>query len=215
MILLPTHLLPFIAVAAVITVTPGPDLALILRNGLRGGATAAWWTGLGTCCGTALHASAAVIGLSALLAASAAAFTVVKLAGATYLVFLGLSALWHTRRRGTRGPQGDPPPTPRVVVTQGMAFRQGVLNNLTNPKMVLLFLTLLPQFVSTNEPRLATTGALAVVFLVLSILWWRAVSLLVAVLSRVLSSPTARVRIDRVTGLVLIALGLTVALDNP
>jgi threonine/homoserine/homoserine lactone efflux protein len=100
-------------------------------------------------------------------------------------------------------------------VTQGTAFRQGVLNNLANPKMVLLFLTLLPQFVSTNEPRLATTGALVVVFLILSIVWWRTVSLLVAALSRVLSSPTVRVRIDRVTGIVLIALGLNMALDNP
>src|SRR5918999_5207186 len=95
---MPDLLLPYLGVIAVLTITPGPDMVLVLRNGIRGGPGAAWATGLGCCAGIAVHAALAVLGLSAILAASSEAFTVVKLAGAAYLVFLGAQALWGTFR---------------------------------------------------------------------------------------------------------------------
>lgn len=82
---MPEQLLPFLLVVTVLTVVPGPDTALGLGNSLRGGSTAMWWTGLGICSGIFVHATASVIGLSAVLAASASAYTVVKTAGAAYL----------------------------------------------------------------------------------------------------------------------------------
>ncbi|MFI0471023.1 LysE family translocator [Saccharopolyspora sp. 5N102] len=211
---MPAQLLQFLAVVAVMTVTPGPDMALVLRNGVRGGTSAAWWTGLGCCVGIAVHACAAVLGLSALLSASATAFTAVKLAGAAYLIYLGISALWHSRRRGGAA-------VPQVGVEQvaepvgrRAAFRQGIVSNLLNPKIVLIFLTLLPQFVSTDEPKLATTAVLAAIFLGLALLWWRLFSLLVAALGRFLTRERVRRIFERVTGTVLVALGLRMALDN-
>jgi threonine/homoserine/homoserine lactone efflux protein len=207
----PTLLIPFLVVVAVLTVTPGPDMALVLRNGVRGGVPAAWWTGLGCCAGIAVHATAAVIGLSAILAASATAFTVVKLAGAAYLIYLGLAALWHTRRKSSDAVQPAPaPPTEE----RGSAFRQGLVTNLLNPKIALLFLTLIPQFVSPGEPVLATTAALAAVFLGLAVLWWRLFSLAVAPLGRVLSRERVRRAFDRLTGVVLVGLGLRVAFSD-
>jgi threonine/homoserine/homoserine lactone efflux protein len=210
----PALLLPFLVVVAVMTVTPGPDMALVLRNGVRGGTSVAWWTGLGCCVGIAVHACAAVLGLSALLAASATAFTLVKLAGAAYLVYLGISALWNSRRRGgSDAPQhgGEQLSEP---VGRRVAFRQGVVSNVLNPKIVLIFLTLLPQFVSADEPKLTTTAMLAAIFLGVALLWWRLLSLLVAALGRFLSRDRVRRVFDRVTGTVLVALGLRMALDN-
>jgi threonine/homoserine/homoserine lactone efflux protein len=208
---MPQQLVPFLLVVTVLTVTPGPDMALVLRNGVRGGVRLAWWTGLGCCAGIAVHATAAVIGLSALLAASAAAFTVVKLAGAAYLVYLGVMALWSTRRKDVTAALVDPTPQPTGPAT---AFRQGVLSNVLNPKIALLFLTLLPQFVSADEPRMATSAVLAVIFLAFAVLWWRVFTLLVAMLGRVLSNPRVRTTFERVTGAVLIALGVRVALEG-
>jgi threonine/homoserine/homoserine lactone efflux protein len=201
----PSLLLPFLLTVAVLTITPGPDMALVLRNGARGGSTAAWRTGLGCCIGIAIHATAAILGLSALLAISAVAFTVVKLAGAAYLVFLGVRILWSSRTARHEA----------VAVDRGVSeLRQGLLCNLLNPKIALLFLTLLPQFVADGEPRLRTSAILALTFLALAVVWWRVLSLAVGALGRVLSRPRVSTLLDRCTGVVLIALGLRVALTR-
>lgn len=215
---MPQQLLPFLLVVAVLTVTPGPDMALVLRNGARGGSVAAWWTGLGCCAGIAVHASLAVVGLSALLAASATVYAVVKLVGAGYLLWLGGSALWQSRpsRRqpgtASAGP-AESLPGDRAV-DRSAAFRQGVLSNLFNPKIALLFLTLLPQFVSAGEPRLPTSAVLALVFLGIAVLWWRLFSLGVGALGGFLGRERVRLAFTRLTALVLVGLGLRVALDS-
>ncbi len=210
------HLLaPFLVVVALLTVTPGPDMVLVLRNGAAGGTAAAWRTGLGCCTGIAVHAGAAVLGLSALLAASETAYTVLKLAGAAYLVWLGLSAL----RGSFRAPEPDlsapvyenPGSDPRA---EGGHYRQGLLTNLLNPKIALLFLTLLPQFVTTGEPRVRTTAELALVFLLIAVLWWRLFSLAVGRLGAWLARRRVRTVLDRITGSVLVGLGIRVALQH-
>jgi threonine/homoserine/homoserine lactone efflux protein len=185
-------------------------MVLVLRNGASGGTRGAWRTGLGCCTGIAAHACAAVLGLSALLAASAAAFTVIKLAGAAYLVWLGVSALWHSRRT----PRPEAPEVREPETRVGGYYRQGLLTNLLNPKIALLFLTLLPQFVAAGEPRVRTTAELAVIFLLIAVLWWRLFSLAVGRLGAVMSRPGVRRGLDRVTGVVLIGLGLRVALEH-
>ena len=206
---MPDLLLPYLAVIAVLTITPGPDMLLALRNGIRGGTEAAWATGLGCSVGIAVHATLAVLGLSAILAASSEAFTVVKIAGAAYLVFLGVQAIVSSLRhrdaglveRSSAGPSGS-------------AFRQGLVTNLLNPKIALLFLTLLPQFVADGEPRVATTAVLAGIFLAGAVVWWRLFSLAVGPLGRFLSRPGVVAWFDRGTGVLLVGLGVRVALDR-
>ncbi|GAB4083337.1 LysE family translocator [Modestobacter muralis] len=136
---MPAQLLPFLAVVAVLTLTPGPDMALVLRNGVRGGVTSAWWTGLGCCAGIAVYATAAAVGLAAVLAASATAFMVLKLVGAGYLIYLGVMALWHSRKGPAATPTETPVPT---ALGRRAAFQQGLVSNLLNPKIALIFLTL-------------------------------------------------------------------------
>jgi len=220
----PDQLLPFLAVVAVLTLTPGPDMALVLRNGVRGGSSAAWWTGLGCCTGITGYAAASAVGLAALLAASATAFTVLKLVGAAYLVHLGVMALWHSRRRpappaavGAAVPAADGPQgtagAAAPALDRATAFRQGLLSNLLNPKIALIFLTLIPQFVAPGEPAW-TTGVLAAVFLVVAVAWWRAFSLAVGRLGPLLSRERVRTAVDRVAGVVLIGLGVRVVLSH-
>lgn len=212
----PTLLVPFLLVVALLTVTPGPDMVLVLRNGAGGGTTAAWRTGLGCCTGIAAHACAAVLGLSALLAASETAYTVIKLAGAAYLVWLGVSALrasFRAPRVGTGAEERTVDAVPEADARGGY-YRQGLLTNLLNPKIALLFLTLLPQFVAAGEPRVATTAELAVVFLLIALLWWRVFSLAVGRLGAWLSRTRVRTVLDRAAGSVLIGLGIRVALQH-
>jgi threonine/homoserine/homoserine lactone efflux protein len=208
----PELLLPFLGVVAILTITPGPDTLLVVRNGLSAGIRGAWFTGLGCCLGISVHATAAVLGLSAILAASATAYTVVKLAGAAYLAYLGVRLLISTIMSGE-----EPPPErmPQVAVRgNGAAFRQGLVTNLLNPKIALLFLTLLPQFVASDEPRLRTTATLAAVFLGIAVLWWRTFSLAIGPISRVLRGLRSRRILDGVAGCALIAISARVAFES-
>lgn len=225
---MPDLLLPFLGMVAVLTVTPGPDMLLVLRNGLRGGSGPAWYTGLGCCLGISVHAAAAVLGLSAVLAASAAAYTVVKLAGALYLGYLGVRMLYGALRPSLEAPAPAERIGPgggtgngtgngtgeRRALGRGQAFRQGLFTNLLNPKIALLFLTLLPQFVGPDEPRLRTTATLAAVFLAIAVLWWRMFTFALRPISRVLRGPRARRVLDGAAGAILLGIGLKVALEH-
>jgi threonine/homoserine/homoserine lactone efflux protein len=213
----PERLLPFLGVVAVITLIPGPDMALVLRNGMRGGGRAAWATGLGCCAGIAMWALTSVAGVAALVAASGRAFDVLRLAGAAYLALLGAGALRSALTgRGTpvaklvHGPAAAQPP----AIDRRTAFRQGLVSNLLNPKIALLFLTLLPQFVAPGEARTATTAELGLAFLLVGLTWMRLVSLGVAAIGRGLSRPAVRRTIEGVAGTVLVGLAVRVALDR-
>jgi threonine/homoserine/homoserine lactone efflux protein len=209
----PELLLPFLGVVALLTVTPGPDMLLVVRNGLSSGVRGAWRTGLGCCLGISVHATAAVLGLSAVLAASAAAYATVKLAGAAYLAYLGVRMLISAIMSGNS--PAEPETTKAVSApAAGAAFRQGLVTNLLNPKIALLFLTLLPQFVADGEARLRTTAILAAVFLGIAVLWWRTFSLAIGPISRVLRGRRSRRLLDAVAGSALVAVSARVALEG-
>src|SRR3954447_3953144 len=188
-------------------------MARVLRNGVRGGVKVAWWTGLGCCTGITVYATASAVGLAAILAASATAFMVVKLVGAAYLLYLGVTALWHSRKK-PGAPAPTTAPAPEGVSGRAPAFRQGLVSNLLNPKIALIFLTLIPQFVSPGEPAFSTTAFLAASFLCMAVLWWRIFSLAVGALGRLVARERVRLTIERLTGAVLIGLGVRVAFTH-
>jgi threonine/homoserine/homoserine lactone efflux protein len=138
-------LLVFIAAALLLIVTPGPDTALVvgqsLRNGARGGVLAA----LGVVAGCCVHVTAAAIGFSALLLASAAAFNAIKWIGVCYLAFIGLQMMFAAGD-ATAVPNGKAPGPGRT------AFWQGFFSDVLNPKVALFFLAFLPQFIDANSP---------------------------------------------------------------
>lgn len=214
---MPERLLPFLGVVSLLTILPGPDIALVVRNGVRGGERAAWVTGLGCWTGITAWAATSVVGLTALLAASSRAFDIVRVAGAVYLAVLGAGSLRSaaSSRRSLPAPPAAEAAGARVSPPDARThFRQGLVSTLLNPKIALLFVTLLPQFVAPGEARARTTALLALVIMLVELLWWRLFSLAVGVVGRVLDRPAVRRTAEALAGVVLVGLAVRVAADR-
>jgi threonine/homoserine/homoserine lactone efflux protein len=205
-------LIAFVGVAALTITTPGPDTALTVRNALLGGRACGMATALGVSLGLAVWTVTASAGIAALLVASEPAFMAVKLAGAAYLVFLGAQSLWHAVRGGgaAHAPDGRAPRglTPRV------ALRQGIVNDLGNPKIAVFFTTLLPQFAPSHGPAFATLLAFGLVFCVMTFVWLTLYSVVVARAGDALRRPRIRRALDAIMGAALVALGVRVAAER-
>jgi threonine/homoserine/homoserine lactone efflux protein len=202
----------WIAVALVLIVTPGPDTALIIRNALRAGARSASLSAVGVGLGSAAWAAASVVGAAALLESSDVAFTAFKLAGAAYLVYLGLRTLAGTFRPAP-GSANESAPATTTSTSAWTAFLQGVLDNLLNPKAGAIFVTVMPQFLEPGD-SVTRLVLMVVCYDAIVIVWLCAYALVVSRAGR--SSIGARVRkgLDRVTGTVMIGLGVRLALER-
>jgi threonine/homoserine/homoserine lactone efflux protein len=196
-----THFLAFLGVSAVVIVTPGQDTALTIRNTLLGGRRAGTSTALGVAAGQAVWALATSAGVAALLRASEPAFLMIKLAGAAYLVWLGLRTIFGHYEPKSDWPGGG----------TGTAFRQGLVSNLGNPKMAIFFGSLLPQFAS---PSFAGLLALGLCFCSLTLAWLSAYAVAVARAGDFLRRTRVRRTLDRVTGAVLVGLGIRLAAEQ-
>lgn len=197
----------FVLSGLLLNITPGPDTAYIVGRsvqiGWRGGVVAA----LGIGAGCLVHVCAAAIGLSAVLAASATAFTVVKWGGAAYLLYCGIRMLCV--RAITPAAEVASP-----VIPLRQVFWQGALTNVLNPKVALFFLAFLPQFVEAAAPHKALAfAALGLMFVATGMLWCLGVAVFAArAARRVRQSGRAQVWINRALGGVFIYLGIRVAL---
>jgi threonine/homoserine/homoserine lactone efflux protein len=206
------HFAAFLGVVLVVIVTPGPDTALTIRNTLVGGRRAGLATAVGVAGGQAAWALAAAAGIAALVQASQPAFTALRLAGAAYLVLLGLHSL-RAALRGGPAPNGGSPVAGRPRLAPAMALRQGFLSNLANPKMAAFFTSLLPQFVAGGAP-FAALLLLGLVLCVLTLVWLAAYAVAVARAGAFLRRPLVRRVAEAITGAVLVALGLRLASDR-
>jgi len=160
----------------------------------------------GICSGLLVHATASALGMSVILATSAQAFTIVKLAGAAYLGYLGVQALRSSfRQDATEVPSSRRRANP---------FLQGVLSNVLNPKVAVFYLTFLPQFMAPGDNVLARSLAFAVAHSVMGVIWLSAYAYVLSRVSAVLGSSGVRRWLERVTGGVLIALGVRLALER-
>lgn len=219
------QLLPFLAGSILITVVPGADMALIMRQVFIGGTALAQRTIFGNLTGLIVHATALAVGLSALLVASAEAYTAVKLAGAAYLVYLGVQSLLSAWRAGSMasrrsssgetGVEAAAEATPRSTRVPSMrtAYLQGVISTVLNPKPALLFLTFLPQFVDTSRAVLPQIMFLAGVHIVVGLIWLTMYAHLLHRAHRTLTRADVKRWLEGATGVVLIALGLRVAVE--
>lgn len=200
------RLFAFVGVAAMLTILPGADMALVTRNVLTVGRRQTMLTIAGICSGCLVHATASALGVSAILATSATAFNVLKTIGAAYLVWIGIQSI-----RSAGAPV-------RVVASSGPvgrgavgSFLQGFLTNVLNPKVAIFYLTFLPQFISPGEPVLRRSLLLAGVHIAMGFVWLTAYSWFVDRLGAVLTRPAVKMNLERVTGGLLIALGARLA----
>jgi threonine/homoserine/homoserine lactone efflux protein len=205
-------LLPFLAVSAVIAVVPGVDMALVAQQVLMRGRRAGLLAVAGIVTGSGVQAAAAIVGLSALLAASEPAFVAVEVAGAMYLLWLGAQTLWRARRTGPAAlyTESAEPGAP----SGWRSYRSGLLTNLLNPKIVVFYVTFLPQFVDPGPGAGARTGLLAAVFLVTASTWLLLYVVLLQRLRGVLSRAAVRRRVEQITGVVLVGLGVRLAVEH-
>ena len=207
------QLLLFLPGSILVNLVPGADMALVMRQVFLGGTGLAQRTIYGNMTGIVVHATALALGLSALLATSAEAYTVVKLAGAAYLVFLGAQTLLSARRGAySTGDEGTKPV--RGVPTPRLAYVQGLVSTVLNPKPALLFLTYLPQFVDEAKPVVPQIAFLAAIHIAIGLVWMTLYAHLVQRAHRTLTRRDVRRWLEGATGAVLIALGVRVALER-
>jgi threonine/homoserine/homoserine lactone efflux protein len=217
----------FALVALLAVMTPGPDFAIVTRASLAGGRRAGVLATLGIGTGLLVHASAAAAGLSVVIATSAAAFTVVKLIGAVYLLVLGVLALRGALRR-RRDPDPDAAAAVEALTTPGTpgagsrsfrtaraAYTQGLLTNVLNPKAVLFFLSLMPQFIPAGGSVVAWTMLLTAILIAAALSWFALVAVLVVQLRGVLTRPRVARTVEGTTGAVFIGLAGRLALERP
>jgi threonine/homoserine/homoserine lactone efflux protein len=199
----------FVLSGLLLNITPGPDTAYIIGRsvqiGWRGGVAAA----LGIGAGCLVHVAAAAVGLSALLAASSTAFTIVKWVGAAYLLYTGIQMLRSRPAPAASDDNGEKP-----AIRLGEVFWQGAFTNALNPKVALFFLAFLPQFVDADAPHKALAFTLlGLIFIGTGTTWCLGIAVFAArAARRVRQSGKALVWINRALGGVFIYLGIRVAL---
>ena len=201
----------FAGIAAVLTITPGADMALVAKNVFMRGKKGSFATIAGICSGLFVHATASALGLSAILAKSARAFEVVKWIGAAYLFYLGMMAL----RRAMRGVSSTPLEKPSSPQQQRIGwwggFAEGLFTNLLNPKVALFYLTFLPQFIAPGDPVLRVSLFLASLHVAMGLVWLSIYGSALHKLNAAMTRSGVRRTIEAVTGGLLMALGLRLA----
>jgi threonine/homoserine/homoserine lactone efflux protein len=198
----------FLGISALVIVTPGQDTVLTIRNTLLGGRAGGTFTAVGVALGQAIWTCAASAGVTALLLASEPAFAVVRLAGAAFLVFLGVQALVAAAKGGA---------TSAIVtgrakgLTSAVALRQGLVSNLGNPKMAVFFTSLLPQFVPAGPTAFLNMLGLGLVFCCMTFAWLSVYAAVVGRAGHVLERPMIRRALDGFVGTVLVVFGIRLA----
>ncbi|TCK22487.1 LysE family translocator [Pseudonocardia endophytica] len=198
---------PYLAISVALVLAPGPDTAVLLRSALVGGRRTGLVTAAGVFSGNMLQGTVAALGLGALLAESHVLFTVLRWVGAAYLVVLGIQAL-RAARRGAYAALGEVPPGGRR-----RAFVTGALSNLTNPKVLVMYLSVLPQFLTPGVTGVGDALLLAWTVAVLGVVWLVALTLVVHRARAWFSRRRVRRASDAVTGVALLGFGAALAVE--
>ena len=198
-------LLTFIPVAALLSLTPGAATVLVVHSAARRGRRAALMTTFGNSAGVAVWAVATALGLAAIVAASAVAFTVVKLCGAVALVYLGIRTLLHA---------GEEPIEPSGRTSGRSAFRTGLMTSIANPKLAVFFMALFPQFVPDGQSVLPAAVTMAAVIVAMDLVWYSTLAAFVARATDAFLRGGWLKRAERLCGGVLVGLGLRLALEE-
>jgi len=194
-------LLTFVPVAVLLSLTPGAATALVVRNAARGGRRQAFLTTSGNSIGVLAWGCFAAAGIAAVVAASAEVFDAVKLAGAVVLLVMGVRSLVGSHA-------GE------VSVSGRSAFREGLLTSLANPKLAVFFVALFPQFIPHGAAVLPRALAMVAVIIAVDLIWYSALALLVARARKAFVDGGWGRRVERLTGAVLIGLGIRLALER-
>jgi RhtB (resistance to homoserine/threonine) family protein len=207
---MPDHAFVFVGVVALLTITPGADMAMVARSVFTGGRRDAFATTLGISAGCFVWACASALGVAAVLAASQTAYDALRLVGAAYLVWLGVQSLLAARSGGAVAAAASR----GSASLQAHPFRQGLLTNLFNPKIAVFYSTFLPQFIGPGDPALLISMLLACVHIAFGIAWLSFYAWLLDRAVEAFKGSRVRRALDALTGTVLIGLGLRLAAER-
>jgi threonine/homoserine/homoserine lactone efflux protein len=203
----------FLGISVLVITTPGPDTAMTIRSTIIGGRAGGFFTALGVSTGLIIWALATSAGLVAILLASEVVFNAVKIAGAAYLIWLGVQALIGALRAGT-GTAPDAGAAPRRRLSRSAAFRNGLISDLGNPKMAMFFASILPQFAAPSEGMFSTLVGFGVLFSVLTFLWLSLYIAAIAKAAGLFARSRVRRMLEGLMGGILIALGVRLAAEH-
>jgi len=210
-----SQVVAFTIIAGLLTMTPGADTMLVIRNVMGRGRRAGLLTTLGSSTGVFIHAILSALGLSLILVQSATAFEILKMIGAGYLIWLGIRSLTQALRGQPGGLEsiGHPEPPPRPARGR-RSFLEGLLSNVTNPKAAMFYLAFLPQFIRPGEWVLGKSVLLAGIHWTENVIWLSIVTLLLARVRSWIILPRVKRGIEATTGAILIAFGARLAMER-
>ncbi|WP_409995536.1 LysE family translocator [Halomonas denitrificans] len=207
------QLLAFVVAITLLSVTPGIDTLLVIRNTARGGLRDGVLTSMGICSGLFVHATVSALGVSLILLQSAWAFSALKLVGAAYLAWLGVASLRQAWKGGGLEVAAVSS-TSRQAVPMWRPLREGLLSNVLNPKTVVFYMAFLPQFIAPTDPALLKSLWLAGIHFIIANVWQILVAVLVGSASHWLARPAFSRVLNGLTGGVLVAFGIKLALTR-
>lgn len=204
------NLLSFTILAGLLTMLPGLDTAQVLRSVTIGGKSIAYATVSGILTGVWIWGAAAALGISALLVASHIAYTIVKWAGAAYLIYLGIKMFWESRKITQESIQA------KIAdkTSSRKAFNRALLINLTNPKTGVFYIAILPQFLPHEFPALVGGLLLATIHNLLALIWFTMMIFGASFAKETLQNPRVQQIIERASSLALIGFGIRVAFEK-
>ena len=208
----------YLLASSLLTVTPGVDTLLVMRNTARGGLRDGVVSSLGICSGLFVHATLSAAGISLILLQTAWAFTLLKWLGAAYLVWLGLASFRQAFR-----PANGREVAERALLEQvggsdyrmERSLREGLLSNVLNPKTALFYMAFLPQFIDPAGPAFAQSIALAAIHFVLAMIWQTLVAVMIVRSRQWGVKPMAKRVLHGLTGGVFVAIGAKLAVTQP
>jgi len=202
--------IPFLVAITLLSMSPGVDTIIVMRNSAVGGYKKGLLTSLGICLGLFGHATVSALGLSVILLGSASLFTALKLVGAAYLIYLGYQSLKSASR-----------PTGLIISQEGMsglshraAFRQGLLSNVLNPKPIIFYMAFLPQFINPEYSALQQSLFMAFLHFTIAMTWQGLLAVLVHKAKTWLAKPQVSRVIDGLSGILLLGFGARLALQE-
>ncbi|MDN3018936.1 LysE family translocator [Paenibacillus sp. BSR1-1] len=203
------HFYLFVIMSLLFVILPGPDIGLITQNTITSGKKGGINTVIGISSGLIIHTSAAVFGLSAIFVKSALLFSIFKYVGAVYLIYLGVTSIWSSKKKKDVSGDGH-----QTKYKNKSPFRQGFLTNLLNPKIAVLFLTFFPQFLSAGMKPFLQFLMMGLTYTVLTILWSIVYVNLINYLSSWMKKPSTQRAIERISGFVVLAFGIKLAFEK-
>lgn len=207
---MPLELWTFLIAITLLTMTPGADTMIVIRNTLRGGARDGLVSSLGICLGLFVHATLSAVGISAILLYSATAFMLLKTIGALYLLWLGLSSLrsfWNAKRMHQKAVE-------KRVFSFWISLQEGFLSNVLNPKAIIFYMAFLPQFISHEHSALAQSLFLALIHFIIGTIWLGLLIYTIVSANSFITKRSVRQSLDAISGTVMIALGIRLFLER-